>query len=77
MKRYRAIISAKGEEREPLDWIEVFAESLSEARIKAALQIDSEYVEVYGTSVYKWMRVRLEDEDGETTRWYTLKSLAK
>ena len=77
MKRYRAIISAKGEEREPLDWIEVFSESLYGARIKAALQIDSEYVEVYGTSVYKWMRVRLEDEDGKTTRWYTLKSLAK
>lgn len=78
ISRYTVEVAAKSHLHAVLDTQEVFSTTINEAMAKAYIQCDGEYVEVYGPSVAKWMRVRLVNEDtGERTKWYTLNALGK
>lgn len=64
--------------RNVVDSFEVFADTLLAALAKGYIEVDNDYIEVYGPSVAEWMQVRLTNTTtGKRSRWYTLDALGK
>jgi hypothetical protein len=73
-----ATIWQRDRDPEGIDSQEVLSTTVGEALAKAYMECDNAYVQVYGPSVAKWMRVRLVNEHtGERSKWYTLNDLRK